>query len=60
MSHSLNVVKEAAVFWDSFSLSAILKRMRFIFTRCSEREKAAVGVDGAGSDFGAGVDSFLG
>ncbi|KAH3659504.1 hypothetical protein OGATHE_005549 [Ogataea polymorpha] len=38
MSTSLNVVNEAAVFCDSFSLSAILSLIRFILTLSSVLE----------------------
>src|ERR1700761_6213866 len=37
MSTSLKVVSEAAVFWDCLRRSAILRRIRFIFTLCSPR-----------------------
>ena len=36
MSSSLKVVSMALVFCASFNLLAIFRRMRFIFTRCSD------------------------
>jgi hypothetical protein len=57
ISISLNVVRNAAVFCDSFSRSAMRRRIRFILTRVSFREPPAdVGI-GAGllSCFGEGA-----
>ena len=62
MSISLNVVRNAAVFCDSFNRSAMRSRIRLIFTRFSFREKlteAAVATEGVGcclpSFFAAGA-----
>ena len=55
ISISLNVVKNAAVFCDSFSRSAMRRRIRLILTRFSFREPPAIAGVEAGllSSFGA-------
>ena len=57
ISTSLNVVKNAAVFCDSFSRSAMRRRIRLILTRFSFRRPPAIAGVGAGLlwSFGAGA-----
>jgi hypothetical protein len=57
ISISLNVVRNAAVFCDSFSRSAMRRRIRLILTRFSFRKPPATAGVGAGllSSFGAGA-----
>jgi hypothetical protein len=68
MSISLNVVRNAAVFCDSFNRSAMRSRILLIFTRFSFREgpltaaevvSAEGDVDCLLSSFGAGVDLLV-
>lgn len=57
MSTSLKVVREAAVFWDCLSRSAMRSLIRFILTRCSPRSPRAAGASLAG--FGGGAGAFF-
>merc|ERR1719470_181741 len=60
MSNSLKVVSMALVFWDSFNLLAILRRMRFIFTRCSDLVPAISVVGSAGGSLTTGAAPAMG
>ena len=61
ISTSLNVVKNAAVFCDSFNRSAMRRRIRLILTRFSFRKPPATAGVGAGLlwSFGAGLGLFI-
>merc|ERR1719318_274029 len=60
MSNSLKVVSMALVFWASFNLLAILRRMRFIFTRCSDLVPAISVVGSAGGSLTTGAAPAMG
>ncbi|KAH3676270.1 hypothetical protein WICMUC_002147 [Wickerhamomyces mucosus] len=60
ISTSLKVVNEAAVFCDSFNLSAILCLIRFILTRVSVLANAVNEDCSFCSDFGAAFESAFG
>merc|ERR1719318_1038979 len=60
MSNSLKVVSMALVFWASFNLLAILRRMRFIFTRCSDLVPAISVVGSAGGSLTTGAATAMG
>merc|ERR550519_97791 len=55
MSNSLKVVNMALVFWASFSLLAIFRRIRFILTRCSDLVPAISLVGSAGGSLTTGA-----
>merc|ERR1719318_109725 len=60
MSNSLKVVSMALVFWASFNLLAIFKRMRFILTRCSDLVPAISVVGSAGGSLTTGAAPAMG
>merc|ERR1712123_564888 len=60
MSSSLKVVSMALVFCASFNLLAIFRRMRFIFTRCSDLVPAISLVGSAGGSLTTGEAPAMG
>merc|ERR1719470_340458 len=60
MSNSLKVVSMALVFWASFNLLAIFRRMRFILTRCSDLVPAISVVGSAGGSLTTGAAPAMG
>merc|ERR1719483_1044519 len=60
MSNSLKVVNMALGFWASFSLLAIFRRMRFIFTLCSDLVPAISLVGSEGGSLPTGAAPAIG